>query len=526
MLTSKQLMERTGISRATLNNYIALGILPRPRVGVGGPGAGRARRIGYFDDNAVARVLEVQHLKKEGMSMAEIAAKFAPYAIGPEGAADFPAPVPAPPEQPERRAEEAVPIPLRPEGPARVTAGSGLRVTIDDVPHAAYMVNNNFEVEWWNNQAAVEIFRRPQGLEGEIEARNVFRLLLGPEVLADVSAWEEALRFHVAVAKNRLSAEALAKIYPHIGTDNARLLESLYAEVEPVTTRQITETPVRLPDVAGRQSYNLFASHFREGILFACVPADEDSGSLLDLLSRREQVFRDLLRKRMPFLTHLAVLVADLQDSVKICAELPPEEYFQLINDIWGVMEPVFRNYYGTHGKHVGDGMVYYFFPQPDCNFVMNALQCAHEVRETMRQVSLEWQARKSWTTELQLNIGLNEGQEWFGTYHSATNLEFTVLGDTINHAGRISDLARDGSIWVTKGMLGTLAPDERARVRFGIRRRDSDGNEVYIPSIYSRVSGLIDLTNEKYDKFRDIATLAVAEVSDIFDAEMSARLQ
>ncbi len=30
MLNSKQLIEITGISRATLNNYVALGILPKP----------------------------------------------------------------------------------------------------------------------------------------------------------------------------------------------------------------------------------------------------------------------------------------------------------------------------------------------------------------------------------------------------------------------------------------------------------------------------------------------------------------
>jgi len=42
---------------------------------------------------------------------------------------------------------------------------------------------------------------------------------------------------------------------------------------------------------------------------------------------------------------------------------LPPEEYFELINDVWGAMEPKIRKYYATYGNHVGDGMVYYFFP-------------------------------------------------------------------------------------------------------------------------------------------------------------------
>ena len=109
--------------------------------------------------------------------------------------------------------------------------------------------------------------------------------------------------------------------------------------------------------------YSVYASYYREGILFIHLPSHAESESLLGLLERRDEVIRNLLKKHLPVLTDVAVLVADLQSSVRICTELPPEEYFELINQIWAAMEPIFRKYYGTHGKHVGDGMVYYFFP-------------------------------------------------------------------------------------------------------------------------------------------------------------------
>ena len=76
MLTSREVMRETGISRATLNNYIALGILPRPIVGVAGPGSGSVRRIGYFEDFVIDRIHDVQRLKREGLAMTDIAAKF------------------------------------------------------------------------------------------------------------------------------------------------------------------------------------------------------------------------------------------------------------------------------------------------------------------------------------------------------------------------------------------------------------------------------------------------------------------
>ena len=73
MLNSKQILEITAISRATLNNYVALGILPNPVIRTPGENEGRATRLGYFDDAAVQRIQQVQLLKKQGMSMAHIA---------------------------------------------------------------------------------------------------------------------------------------------------------------------------------------------------------------------------------------------------------------------------------------------------------------------------------------------------------------------------------------------------------------------------------------------------------------------
>jgi len=127
-----------------------------------------------------------------------------------------------------------------------------------------------------------------------------------------------------------------------------------------------------------------------------------------------------------------------------------------------------------------------------------------------------EWQVRKNWLHSLYLNIGLDEGQEWFGTYHSGTNLEFTVLGDTINHAARISDFARYGSIWTTKNMLGKLSYQERDQLHFGIRRRTDAGDDVLVNDVYSRISSVVDLNEGRNFKFNDIATLPVTEVINI----------
>ena len=386
------------------------------------------------------------------------------------------------------------------------------RLTVEEIAHPAYMVNYNFELIWFNSAARSGVLGNFAQLPAETESRSVFQFLLNSE---NLGRREEILRFHFGIAKQRAQKSSfftLCGTMPHevLGT-----LERLYNEAERPASDLITHTYI----ARGPTDVNaicLYAVQFREGILFVHAPGDGGSEDLLTLLARRDLVIRDLLRKRLPVLTHVAVLVTDLQQSTKICAELPPEEYFELINEIWSTVDPIFRRHYGTYGKHAGDGMVYYFFPQPDCNYVWNALLAANEIRAVMRRLSKEWQLRKGWTNELYLNSGLNEGQEWLGTFQSATHVEFTVLGDTINHAARLSDFARFGAVWATKNLIGKLTAEERQQVKYGVQRKSNEGQDIFVASTYSTVANLTDLNTGKGEKLKDIALLPITEITEI----------
>jgi hypothetical protein len=52
--------------------------------------------------------------------------------------------------------------------------------------------------------------------------------------------------------------------------------------------------------------------------------------------------------------------------------------------------------------------------------------------------------------------------------------------------------------------------------VRYGIRRRTEAGQKVTMESSYSRISNLIDLEDQRFGKFQDIAVLPVTELLDL----------
>lgn len=515
-VASKEILDKTGISRATLNNYIKSGILPRPQIrNPGGVGYG-PRQMGYFPSAVIARILSVQEMKRSGWTMEAITRQIALDSLKNEAeiaVASAETPTPAS-DNAERRHLAA---PSRPATTTELPRGDGLCLTVDEIPHPAYMLNYRFEIIWLNEAARHQLLGKLSQLPAQIEERNVFRYLLADDSTGPLRHYQPLIDFHVGLAKGRVAEDGLAMLTQTLEPKQFRVVNESYQNTPAINARPIAECPLpSFNPATPEQGVMAYATQYREGILFVYVPTDHPHDNLLHLLARRDEVIRSLLRRRLPVLTHLVALVADLQNSVRICAELPPEEYFELINQIWATLDPVFRRYYGAYGKHTGDGLVYYFFQQPDSNYMLNALRCAVEIRAAMRRISKEWQIRKGWFNDLFMNIGLNEGQEWLGTFQTSTSVELTVLGDTINQSARLSDLARFGEIWTTKGLLAKLSADEREGIHYGVKRKSPDGREQFVLASYTTVGAMIDLDGGRHEKLRDIAHLSIAEIIEL----------
>lgn len=515
MLTSVALLEDSGISRATLNNYIALGLLPRPEVRRQAAVPGEApTTLGYFPDWALGRIQQVQELKRAGISMEDIRRQLSDTGEAVMKTPPAPPPAtasaPAPASVPAAAAAAKPPVAEKRNPAASVQASESVQVSVENIPYAAYMVNFEFQLVWLNGLAQKEFFAGNQIPERATD-RSIIPTLL--DWAADLPALEQASLFnaHLGLIKSRLPRQTFSQNLGGLPDAQRQWLMSCYDQCPEPDNRiqHIVGLMHPDPDIGACQ---VVALCFREGVLIVYVPDQQDVNQLLNSISRRDTFIRNLLSQRLPVLTPLAVMVADLQNSVRICSELPPEDYFQLINQIWSTLDPIFREYYGAYGKHTGDGMVYYFFPQPDRNYLMNAVLCANKVRETMQSISHDWKVRKGWTNQLYMNIGLSEGEEWLGTFKTNTNFELVVLGETINICGRLSDLARFGKVWATKGLLSKLSNAERSTIRYGVERDTPEG-KVFVNNSYAQVATLLSASEPRHAKLMDIATCAVAEV-------------
>jgi len=510
-ISSIEIISKTGISRATLNNYIKMNLLPKPDVKKPEEsGTIRARMLGYFPETVIDIIGQIKKMKKDGFSMDEIIRRLASNDL-----------TSIPEDEIMREISESqnsagdnqtIPSEETPSGGISVTALKPLSLTINDITCPAYLLNNCFEIDWINDAAQNKLFHQKIHAIKEPSGRNIFPLLMrkGHE---NKNIKDCLVDFQLSFVREKIAKNDLKNLYEGITQHEIEELEKRYDHVEMQPRQTVNKIPLKLCDASGnRIADSVYYMVFREGTLFIHTPVDHSVQGIADLLSSRSRVINDLLRQRMPTLVSFCVLVADLQNSVRICAELPPEEYFELINQIWACVEGSFKQYYGTYGKHTGDGMLYYFLKERDNRYMINAVFCALEIREKVKKLSMDWKIRKGWFNELYLNIGINEGQEYFGTIPSAPSIEFTALGDSVNYAGRLSNFARYGAIWTTKNLINKLTTEEKAGLRYGIRHQDQD-REIFIENTFSRIIDLMMQEDIKTSKFMDIATLAATEI-------------
>jgi class 3 adenylate cyclase len=294
--------------------------------------------------------------------------------------------------------------------------------------------------------------------------------------------------------------------------------EELWKKVDPIFSKTIIKIPIKIKHTSnGNIDYNILITFFREGTLLLYIPAQVNLSNFLDFFIGRNEVISQIMQSKAPSECNLAVMVADLQNSMKISADLPPYEYFKLIKEILEIAENLTRKYHGTPGRHSGDGIIYFFVANAAStdSHTYNALICAEEIRREIQKINDNWKNRKNWTNKILLNFGLHEGKEWLGCIPAAGNMDSTVLGDTVNVTSRLAEFAKDGSIWVSKKFMRVIPQDSHKNIYYGIRHKTSQG-EQWIPDIYSRIMDLIDLNELTNKKLMDIANMSVTEIREI----------
>ncbi|AFM11490.1 adenylate/guanylate cyclase domain-containing protein [Turneriella parva] len=134
-----------------------------------------------------------------------------------------------------------------------------------------------------------------------------------------------------------------------------------------------------------------------------------------------------------------AVLFSDIRGFTSMSEKLTAEETVAFLRAYHERMvEVIYRNG-GTVDKFIGDGiMVTFGTPQPRSDDAERAVRCAIEMLATLDAMNAQGK------TPVAMGIGIDFGHVIAGNIGSASRLEYTVIGDTVNTASRIESATKE----------------------------------------------------------------------------------
>ena len=153
-----------------------------------------------------------------------------------------------------------------------------------------------------------------------------------------------------------------------------------------------------------------------------------------------QHVGEDVARRALQFGTELggetrfvAVLFVDMVGSTATAAERPPTEVVNLLNEFFRVVVEVVDRHNGFVNKFMGDAALAIFgapLDRPDAPTA--ALAAARDMRIELAKVA-----------GLDIGIGVSAGLAVAGNIGAANRFEYTVIGDPVNEASRLTELAK-----------------------------------------------------------------------------------
>ena len=161
---------------------------------------------------------------------------------------------------------------------------------------------------------------------------------------------------------------------------------------------------------------------------------------IFDQLQRGEKLSHQVAEQEV------SVLFADICGFTRLCEQIPAKELAELLNKYFDQMSEIIFKYHGTIDKFIGDAIMAVFgAPLPSKEHSLLAVKAGLEMVEKTNQIRAELGEEK----RFRIRIGINTGKVVAGYIGSSQRLEYTVLGDVVNTASRLQELALPNSILI-----------------------------------------------------------------------------
>ena len=136
---------------------------------------------------------------------------------------------------------------------------------------------------------------------------------------------------------------------------------------------------------------------------------------------------------------------------------MSPEEVVEILNIYLNLQGKIVKHRNGIVDKYVGDEVMAIFEGKGQ---EMNALRAAIEIQRFCQ--ALNWSRAKLGKKQITVGIGLNSGDVVMGNMGSEEQMNYTVIGDSINLAARLCSAASAGQVVISKMVADAVEKEAR----------------------------------------------------------------
>ena len=151
----------------------------------------------------------------------------------------------------------------------------------------------------------------------------------------------------------------------------------------------------------------------------------------------------------------VVALFVDITGSTRLTRETEPTEFVGMLNRFFEVVVEEVQENGGLLNKFEGDAALCIFGAPAHLDDPATAgLRAARAIRDRIGEMG-----------ELEIGVGVAAGWVIAGQIGTASRLEYTIIGDAVTEAARLTDLAKrvEGRILASEAAVGAATDEERA---------------------------------------------------------------
>jgi adenylate cyclase len=154
----------------------------------------------------------------------------------------------------------------------------------------------------------------------------------------------------------------------------------------------------------------------------------------------------DLSGKRV----RVTIFYSDIRGFTAMSENMTPEEIYGRLNEYFEEMCKIVFAYGGYVDKFIGDCVMAVFSaPNPQPQDAYRAVRSAWDQQQRILAMMTEWAAQNRQV--FTVGMGLNTGEVVMGNLGSSDRLNYTVIGDSVNTASRLYNVAKGGQIIISE---------------------------------------------------------------------------